>query len=69
MKPGNPPVLRQEGCQFRRIVPQDEGNVQERHTPEKQGFFCACYNYPLIQFKAFRGYDHIYTCLYVVAKE
>jgi len=26
MKPGNPPAQAQEGCQFRRNIPQDEGN-------------------------------------------
>jgi hypothetical protein len=27
MKPGNPPAYLQEGCQFRRNYPQDEGNL------------------------------------------
>jgi hypothetical protein len=31
----------QEGCQFRRSIPRDEGNEQKRQTPERQGFFCA----------------------------
>jgi hypothetical protein len=39
MKPGNPPATSQEGCQFRRRNPQDEGNSKFAVTPETQGFF------------------------------
>jgi hypothetical protein len=41
MKPGNPLDFLQEGCQFRRLIPQDEGNEQLSQAPETQGFFCA----------------------------
>ena len=40
MKPGNPPAKWQEGCQFRRSNPRDEGNSNVAVTPEMQGFFC-----------------------------
>ncbi|GHO95774.1 hypothetical protein KSF_058220 [Reticulibacter mediterranei] len=36
-----PTCAMQEGCQFRRSIPRDEGNELKRQTPEKQGFFCA----------------------------
>gem|GEM_PF-2045627 len=39
MKPDNPPAILQEGCQFRRNVPQDEGNEQESKSPCIAGAF------------------------------
>jgi len=41
-KPGNPLATMQEGCQFRRSNPQDEGNERtRRQTPEYPGVFCC----------------------------
>jgi len=33
MKPGNPAAFVQEGCQFRRNDPQDEGNETYLYNP------------------------------------
>jgi hypothetical protein len=61
MKPGNPLDLLQEGCQFRRIFPQDEGNEQLSHAPEIEGFFCAL-KFVLSASPAPDGYCAIIMC-------
>ena len=39
VKPGNPPATLRGRCQFRRVIPRDEGNLRCSQTPEMQGFF------------------------------
>ena len=46
MKPDNPPAILQEGCQFRRNVPQDEGNEQESKSPCISGAFFVLFGLP-----------------------
>ena len=41
MKPGNPPAKLQERCQFRRSIPQDEGEEAMMLEPLYRGFFNA----------------------------
>jgi len=42
MKPDNPPATLQEGCQFRRNIPRDEGKSNAAKPREMQGFFVTC---------------------------
>jgi hypothetical protein len=38
MKPDNPPAMLQEGCQFRRNIPQDEGKSNAAKPLRCRGF-------------------------------